>query len=189
MSSYLHQNKFPDSFLYYVFIEKKDLCDYDYICIMSSGLMFDEIIMNITRKNNTCNISIFIMWKIYTLDIMVGSKEYFVYRGWVICGGNKLRLHFISPFLSMFLNLTILSHVNSKWKGTKQGGCGWVFIKVRKITVSPRGFMNTNILFQWLDHFNSVVTSSSNRHFMLIFDGCVSHKMIMIIITNWLQVN
>ena len=32
-------------------MKQKDLCDYDPRCIMSSGLMFDDIIMGIIRKN------------------------------------------------------------------------------------------------------------------------------------------
>ena len=32
-------------------MKQKDLCDYDPRCIMSSGLMFDDIIMDIIRKN------------------------------------------------------------------------------------------------------------------------------------------
>ena len=32
-------------------MKQKELCDYDTRCIMSSGLMFDEIIMGIIRKN------------------------------------------------------------------------------------------------------------------------------------------
>ena len=31
--------------------KNKDLCDYDPRCIMSSGLMFGDIIMGIIRKN------------------------------------------------------------------------------------------------------------------------------------------
>ena len=31
-------------------LEKKDICDYDPRCIMSSGLVFDYIIMNIIRN-------------------------------------------------------------------------------------------------------------------------------------------
>ena len=32
-------------------MKQKDICDYDPRCIMSSGLMFDEIIMDIIRNN------------------------------------------------------------------------------------------------------------------------------------------
>ena len=32
-------------------LKRKYLCDYDPICLMSSGLMFDEIIMDIIRNN------------------------------------------------------------------------------------------------------------------------------------------
>ena len=32
-------------------MKQKDLCDYDPICIMFIGLMFDDIIMDIIRKN------------------------------------------------------------------------------------------------------------------------------------------
>ena len=34
---------------------RKDLCDYDPRCIMSSGLMFDDILMGIIRKNESPN--------------------------------------------------------------------------------------------------------------------------------------
>ena len=32
-------------------LKQKDICDYDPRCIMSRGLMFDDIIMNIIRNN------------------------------------------------------------------------------------------------------------------------------------------
>ena len=32
-------------------LKQKDLCGYDHICILSSGLVFDDIIMNIIRNN------------------------------------------------------------------------------------------------------------------------------------------
>ena len=31
-------------------MKNKDICDYDPICIMSIGLMFDDIIMDHTKK-------------------------------------------------------------------------------------------------------------------------------------------
>ena len=32
-------------------MKQKDICDYDTICIMYNGLMFDDIIMDIIRNN------------------------------------------------------------------------------------------------------------------------------------------
>ena len=38
-------------------LKQKDICDYDLICIMSSGLMFDDIIMKIIRNKKLAHLS------------------------------------------------------------------------------------------------------------------------------------
>ena len=52
MNSYLHQKISPltnDHIIYPM--KQKDICDHGPRCIMSSGLIFDDIIMGIIRKN------------------------------------------------------------------------------------------------------------------------------------------
>ena len=38
-------------------MKQKDICDYDPICNMSSGLMFDDIIMGIINNNEFPHLS------------------------------------------------------------------------------------------------------------------------------------
>ena len=49
MNSYLHQKISPWQIMYPM--KQKDIFDYDTRCIMSSGLMFDDIVMDIIRNN------------------------------------------------------------------------------------------------------------------------------------------
>ena len=57
MNSYLHKkNTLKDCHIMYP-MKQKDICDYDPICIISSGLMFDDIIIDITRKNKLAHLT------------------------------------------------------------------------------------------------------------------------------------
>ena len=52
MNSYLHQNNITLTKYHMMYpIKKKDLCNYDHNCIMSSDLMLDDIIVDIIRNN------------------------------------------------------------------------------------------------------------------------------------------
>ena len=74
------KNKFPEIFPYYDPLKQKDLCDYDPRCIMSSGVMFDDIIMNIIRnkklaRHNEENYCLFTNIENNIIDIYRGSLQ------------------------------------------------------------------------------------------------------------------
>ena len=40
-------------------------------------------------------------------------------------------------------------------------------------TVAPKGFMKSNIIIKWLDHFSSNVSGHVKRPIVLVYDGYV----------------
>ena len=43
------------------------------------------------------------------------------------------------------------------------------------ITTGAKGFINDDIFFKWIDHFDSSVPASVPHSILLICDGCSSH--------------
>ena len=94
-----------------------------------------------------------------------------------MCGKIKSRHNLISPLLPVLVHLIMPPPPMIILTGKRPGREVMDDCCIKGIIINffPRRFMNENIFFQWIDHFNDIMTSSNKISAMLILDGCASH--------------